>query len=454
MKRSKSASKARTHRNAMAGRGVSITLQEAMRAHQHGHLEVAEPLYRKALQLQPGQPDALHYFGVLCHQRGRSDEAIELIGMALQCTPQHADAHNNLGNIHKQCENPAEAEECYRQALEFMPGHADALSNLAIVLDLQERTDEAFQAYTQFLDQWPKLSRAHYLMGMFLRDNPITRRDCERAVVCFREAFRLDPHNVRALEALGVVLYVLDQRDEAVEVYREWLEREPDDPIARHMLASCGGEVVPARAGDEYVRQLFDGFADSFDEQLLNKLDYRAPQAVAEALSRVLGEPAAALDILDAGCGTGLCGPLFKPYARSLVGVDLSSGMIGKARTRGSYDTLKVAELTDYLLNSPNAWDVVISADTLIYFGELEGVLAASHSALRSGGMLGFTLEVMDDDKCASELSPSGRYRHSRGYVQEALDRAGFVETTIETEVLRKEVGKPVLGWVVVARRK
>ena len=33
-------------------------------------------------------------------------------------------------------------------------------------------------------------------------------------------------------------------------------------------------------------------------------------------------ERAKQLDVLDAGCGTGLCGPLLAPYARRLVGVD------------------------------------------------------------------------------------------------------------------------------------
>jgi predicted TPR repeat methyltransferase len=90
---------------------------------------------------------------------------------------------------------------------------------------------------------------------------------------------------------------------------------------------------VPDRASDDYVRRTFDHFADAFDENLRD-LGYRAPQLVAEALERHRGAAGdvVKLDVLDAGAGTGLCGPLLRDRAGTLVGVDLSSGMLEKAR--------------------------------------------------------------------------------------------------------------------------
>jgi predicted TPR repeat methyltransferase len=55
------------------------------------------------------------------------------------------------------------------------------------------------------------------------------------------------------------------------------------------------------------------------------------------------------LDVLDAGCGTGLCGAIVAPYARRLVGVDLSEGMLVHATSKNVYDSLIKAELTEYL---------------------------------------------------------------------------------------------------------
>lgn len=445
-------SRRRPHGSALAA-GVLATLGDAIAAHRDGQLDAAEALYGKVLQRQSGQPDALHFLGVLCHQRNRSEEGIRLIRMALRATPQHADAHNNLGNIHKECGQLAEAEACYRRALGHQPRHHDALSNLALVLEAQGRVDDAGEIYARFLAQEPQLGHAHYLMGMFRRRHINQIEDVEEAVRCFTRASQLDPRNLRARDALGVSLYMLGRSGEAIEVYRDWMAREPDNPVPRHMLAACGGEAAPARAEDAYVRQVFDGFAASFDEMLLKNLNYRAPQVLVGALADRLGAPQAMLDVLDAGCGTGLCGPLIGPHAQRLVGVDLSGGMLEKARQRGGYDELVEAELAGWLRASPPVWDVVLSADTLIYFGDLVPVLSAAHHALRPGGWLAFTLEVLDGEGDRLELSASGRYRHTRGCVERVLSAAGFPDPSISADSLRKELGRPVAGWVVLAQK-
>ncbi|WP_132142801.1 tetratricopeptide repeat protein [Luteibacter rhizovicinus] len=423
-----------------------------MQAHQSDELDTAERLYREVLDLHPAQPDALHYLGMLCHQRGRGDDAVELIRQALTITPTHPDAHNNLGNIHKECGRLADAEACYRLALAYGPEHYNAQSNLAVVLEAQERLDEAFEAYARLLEQVPQFAHGHYLLGLFLRNHAQHEEHIEQAIECFRSALRLDERNVRALESLGVALYMLGRHDEAIAVYRDWMTREPENPVPRHMLAACGGAEAPPRADDAYVRDVFDGFAESFDEQLLKNLDYRAPQLLADALAPRLSAPSRMLDVLDAGCGTGLCAPLLRPYARRLVGVDLSGGMVEKARRRGGYDALVVGELTAYLEDRPDAFDLVVSADTLVYFGALGTVAIAAHRALRRGGWLAFTVEALDGEDDRVELGVSGRYRHSAWHVRLALAGAGFAEVHLASDTLRKEGGQPVHGWVVLAR--
>jgi predicted TPR repeat methyltransferase len=430
-------------------RGFAVALQQAIRAHQSGELDTAERLYRRVLGMRATHPDALHYLGVLLHQRGQSEKAIELVRQSLRITPRHADAHSNLGNIYKECGRLAEAEACYRQALNLAPSHPQALGNLAVVLQAQERVDEARQSYATWLESCPDDVRGHHQYGRFLCTHPRDLNDVEQSLECFRTAFLLDGDNLRVLEDLGMALYALGHSDEAAAVYRDWAARDPADPIPRHMLAACGAAEAPPRAEDAYVRDLFDRFAGSFDEQLLKNLGYRAPQVLIEAL----GEAAEgdAMDVLDAGCGTGLCGPLIRARARQLVGVDLSAGMLEQARGRGCYDTLVESELTAYLRAHPCSCDLVVCADTLVYFGDLSGVLSLTHAALRPGGRLAFSLEALLG--ADYELSPSGRYRHARAYVEATLATAGFVQIHTAEATLRKEAGRWVDGWVVLARR-
>jgi predicted TPR repeat methyltransferase len=183
---------------------------------------------------------------------------------------------------------------------------------------------------------------------------------------------------------------------------------------------------------------------------LLSRLDYHAPELLAAALTPVL-DAGADHDVLDAGCGTGLCGPLLKPHARSLTGVDLSPRMLAKARLRCIYDTLVEAELGRFLRDHAAAFDVVASADTLCYFGDLAPVIDAAASALRSRGWLAFTVERADDVD-DYRINPHGRYSHARRFVERLLVTAGFDELDVAPAVLRREAGAQVDGWVVRAR--
>jgi predicted TPR repeat methyltransferase len=170
-------------------------------------------------------------------------------------------------------------------------------------------------------------------------------------------------------------------------------------------------------------------------------------------LRRVEGEPRRALDIMDAGCGTGLLAPYLRPYARRLVGVDLSPKMLGKAAERAAYDELVAAELTAYLGVAPRAFDLVAASDTLVYFGDLSAVLAAAGASLRPGGRLFFTLEHAKEDAGAGyRLHADGRYMHTEWYVRAALEQAGFEAIDVEQGFLRREGNAYVEGLVVAAR--
>jgi predicted TPR repeat methyltransferase len=174
---------------------------------------------------------------------------------------------------------------------------------------------------------------------------------------------------------------------------------------------------------------------------------------VAEGIARLLGPPAGGLEVLDAGCGTGLCAPSLRPYARRLVGVDLSSEMVKRADDRHLYDELVVDELTAFLTGHPAAYDLVASADTLCYFGELAPPLSAAATALRSGGHLVFTVERATDAPAGYQLNPHGRYSHTDAYVRATLAGAGLTPVMIAAGFLRMESKQPVAGLLVAARR-
>ena len=126
--------------------------------------------------------------------------------------------------------------------------------------------------------------------------------------------------------------------------------------------------------------------------------------------------------------------------------------MLSRARARNVYDELARRELTAYLQDFPGSFDVIVSADTLVYFGPLDAVAAAAANALRPGGVLVFTVEELSATASnpGYSISPNGRYQHSSDYVERMLTDAGLQLEILPAE-LRREAGEPVAGLVVRA---
>lgn len=384
---------------------------------------------------------------MLAHQQGRDDDAVALIARSLELEPDRADWHSNFGIVLQDGLRLDEATAAYERAIALDPQHANARNNLGVVLRAKGRVAEAEAAYRAAIEIDAEHADAYNNLGVLL--NGLGRQ--REAALCFSKVITLRPKHPEARRLLAIAHHTLGEIDKAIEVFAEWLREEPDDPIALHMLAACSGRDVPARASDAFIETTFDSFAASFDSKLAS-LAYRAPALVAEMLAHAGVEASRSLDVLDAGCGTGLCGPLVAPYARRLVGVDLSDAMLARACARNVYDDLAKGELTRYLQESRKSFDVIVSADTLVYFGSLEAVAVAAANALRPGGVLIFTVEELSEAESDEGyvLSPNGRYRHAPGYLERVLADAGL-QPEIAPAELRLEAGEPVAGLVVRA---
>lgn len=413
------------------------------------HLAAA-PIFEALFKAAPGHPDVLHFLGIVLHRAGKLAEAAELIRLAIDAVPDFPDYHLNLGNVLVELGDIDGALCEFEETRRLRPESADAWSNLGSMYRAKERFEDAEQAYLKAIELDPSHVGAHNNLGvLFSRCGAPAR-----ALDYFCKAIVLSPSHTDSYRLLGIAHAKLGQLDEAAKVYRRWIEIEPDNPVPRHHLAACLGSDVPERASDDYVARTFDAFASSFEDQLQNRLSYRAPQLVCELLAARLPPPAKRLAVLDAGCGTGLCGPLIAPWAETLTGVDLSGGMLEKARGKQCYDRLEKAELTEFLLQQPRAYDAVVSADTLCYFGSLAQVTAAAAAALRPGGCLAFTVERLTEEPAlaAFRIEPTGRYTHSAEHVRGCLVAAGLVDIRLDHAHLRTEGGKPVDGLLVFAR--
>ena len=424
-------------------------------------IEEAEAALLALLERWPEEANALHFLGVLRHTQGRVDDAVALIHRALAQQPDNAGAWNNLGNVMLAAGRHDEALQAYEQSVAIaapkQPGRAEGLNNLGTLYRKLRRLDDSERACRGAIDEREDFGDAWYNLSQTL----LAQERVHDGLLANSRAIALWPRHLQARDQVIRALVMLGEREQAAQLYRDWLAQEPDNPVVQHQLAACLGAAadVPDRASDAYVQQVFDSFAASFDAKL-DMLHYRAPEWVAQALADVAGQaPDATMDIVDAGCGTGLCGPLLRPWAARLAGCDLSEGMLRRAQARRDaqghpvYDVLHQAELVYYLDTQPQAFDAIVSADTLCYFGRLDAAMQAAQRALRPGGWLIFTVEALPDDGADHALLAHGRYAHAAQYLRTVLQDARLSAVALQSVTLRMEAGLGVAGWLVSARK-
>ena len=341
----------------------------------------------------------------------------------------------------------AGAERALRRALELRPGHAATHFKLANACKEQNKLAEAEQHYVAALALEPRYAEAHNNLGAALQ---LLGR-VQAAQASYRRAIEVKPGLAQPYLNLGRLLQALGRADQALDCYRQALVQGLDPGVFQHLL-DAGEGVSTAQAPPTYVRATFDGFAAQFDRHLIDTLDYHIPELLSGAV-RALSPPEP-MDILDLGCGTGLCGERLRDLARRLVGVDLAPKMLEVARGRACYQELVNSEIGQFLPTQARAsFDLVAAADVLIYIGDVSQVFSEVARVLRPGGLFAFSIE-QPSQACASyRLEPSGRYAQSLAYVRELAQARNLVERSCQHLAIRKHGTQGLPGQLLLLQR-
>jgi predicted TPR repeat methyltransferase len=296
------------------------------------------------------------------------------------------------------------------------------------------------------------LADRRYTFGQELSE----RGDMAAAADLLAQAVELAPEFASGWFALAQARERLGASGDAIYAYRKALAL---DPLDRHgaglhlmRLKADGLHDMPP----DYVRALFDQYADRFDTALMEGLAYRGPAVLLTAVEKAcirLGRRLRFEAALDLGCGTGLGGAAFRPLTDRLVGVDLSPRMIEVARRKNLYDHLAVGDLLEFVGHAdPDAFDLMVAADVFAYIADLAPLTVACGKALARGGLLAFSVETHGGDDVI--LGEKLRFAHSREHVRAALARAGLTLLTLEDAATRNEGAAPVPGLIAVATRR
>lgn len=237
----------------------------------------------------------------------------------------------------------------------------------------------------------------------------------------------------------------------SLTLYRTLLELQPEHPVARYLVDAAQGQVSP-EVSAAYIEAVYNSNADAFEERLVGKLNYNAPNLIADTLSQLPQQLTAPVLVGDIGCGTGLMGEALKAHWPDCVleGCDLALGMLKLAKRKRLYKSLKRSDAKAWLESRADTFNLITAADVLIYIGEVGPLFKAVAQALQSNGLFAFTVELGNDDLI---LQANGRYQHGHNYLAKALAGAGLVEDSSQEFNLRQENNQWIKGLLVIARK-
>lgn len=449
---------------------------------ENGRFDPAAQTFAAALSLTPEDPDLWRDLASVYSASDRDEEALTAIRTSLDLDPHNPQSWQTLAGIADRLDDIETAEDAYRRTIALNPKAPAAHLGLGLLLFRKKRYEDALAAVRASVALDPVNGLAHYALGhlsfiacdfagcarafdeaarLTLPLDPPTRQKRARALTfqamiegsvpdALRNYAEIAGEDREDLDVIArdafSVLSAAGHLEAAAEVGRMRLAEKPDDPVRRYLLDAVLGRSMMA-APTEYIETYFDQFAPQFDSKLLETLQYNAPGQMAKL---VAGHRTGFRRMLDLGCGTGLAAGELGPLGATLIGVDISAGMLAEAAKRGGYAELVKAEAVAYLETTPDRFDLIFAADSLIYFGDLRPLLCAAARTMTQGGILAFSVELATGD--GFTLQPSGRFAHSLDYLKAAASDFVVLET-VESS-MRLEAGRPVPGLYVLLEKR
>jgi len=215
---------------------ASTTLiEQALQEHLAGNLQKAEKMYRKVLECEPDNADAIHFLGVLAHQMGNHDLAVALIKKALSIKPKYLEAYVNLGIVLSKLGRFDEAISAYQNILSINPDSEDALFNLANIYQQTGNIGEAIRGYERLLSKNPHHIKSLYNKGIILNE----MGNYEEAILCYQKVADIQPNYIDAINNLGNIYLRQSQHDKAIICYEKILSLQPEHLDANNNLGSA-----------------------------------------------------------------------------------------------------------------------------------------------------------------------------------------------------------------------
>jgi predicted TPR repeat methyltransferase len=423
--------------------------KKALNQMKSGDANAAESFYKRALHYNPRHLDANYLLGTLYAERGDLISALKFLQSAAEINPRSHMVQNNLGNIYQMTRRFDEAIVCYQRALTAEPNMPEVYNNLGNIYKNLEQFEEAEIYYRRAILLRPDFVACYCNLGGVLSK----LKKFPEGIASFNRAIELLPNYKQAHEGLGVCYKEIGDKNKAIECFNRYLEIDPSgDSEVRLWLALLNSGDIPERYPAAAMITTYEKKAGNWDSDIRRPgMEFLGPKNVHEMLKKLKLPQQKNLDVLDVGCGTGVCGEYLRDFAILLVGVDLSPHMLEQADKKRLYDKLACAEAVSYMQQCKHSFDLVVASGVLILFGDLQPIFQATADLLKSGGVFVFTLYRSEGESIV--VRHNLHFAHSKTYIINVAAAAGFEVTKLDEEVHEYESGEAQAGWLIALRK-
>ncbi len=383
--------------------------------------------YRQAISLKADYYDA-YYNLALALSRLDQDEAITVYEKLLDLNSDYAAARFQLACLLMQREQYQAALNHFHIIEQAHPSQLETLANAAVCEIKLGKSDAAISEYSKILEIKNDDHQVLFNLGVLHAE----RGEWQQAISYYLRANEVGPNDYATHYNLAKAYLAVENRESALLHFKEVKRLKPEASIDHRLQ----------------VNSLFDSYADHYDLHLLQGLQYQVPEQLWQAMQAYKNEKGQ-WDILDLGCGTGLCGALFRPMANLLVGVDIAAKMLEQAAQKNIYDGLVQADIQAFLRQGKQSFDLVLAGDVFGYIGDLQAIFHLMPSVLNENGWLAFTVEAEEQEK-DYVMNLSGRFAYSRDYFQHLASQYDFQIKIAQAITLRMQDKVPVQGYLYV----
>lgn len=419
-----------------------------------GNFEKAIAYYQRVLKSNDS-PELRIQLGRTLANSGDIRSALSQFHYVYDKNPNNEMALFQIARLHYETNNYTESEIYYQKLLSTNGNNSTVLNNLGRLYEETGDIDKAIDYFQLAIEKDNTIALLYRNLGKAL----LKKKQLDKAEKAFKQSLDIEPHPESYFN-LGKIYAENDDLDTARGYFEKALNMEipadvekPDkfQLAVKYFLSSVNDPDRFNQDKKSFVADLFDGYADKFDSHLVNNLEYKTPELIRIIFEQTVTSKTN--NIVDLGCGTGLCAHFLKPYADHLVGIDLSQKMIEKADELGLYDQLIVGEITEEINSLDMEIDVVVAADVFVYVGGLKDIFTACSQKMKVDSIFIFSTETTIDDTEEYKLYDSGRYKHSTDYLDRISSETGFSVIQHKECDLRKERGIAVKGLISLIKK-